>query len=833
MRGNRTHAGFKRGLLATTAFAIGASGTAYAAPDEEEGGVRIIVVEAQKRAQNVQDVPIAVTALGDEELQANRVAAVTDLTGLAPGLTVAESAGGQKIPFFVMRGANSAGLVPGSDKQISLYLDGVYLASTRGSIFDLPDVSRIEVLRGPQGTLFGRNATGGAVSVFTRDPTGEIGARFEGTVGNYGHYRIVGSLDLPQFGPFSGYVSYVRNYRRGDIRNVAPGQVWDRGASLTERNRKIKRSPEYFGTTDAHGIFAALKFESGDFTTVYKYDWNQDKGTTRGTALVDYNATIPLLGPFLDTLIRTQPNPVPLAPDARRPKAVSNAFVVPSDQENQGHSLTSTYQFTDNFSVKNIAAFRKAYIAGPSSIDGVSSLIITQESILPFAVLAAFSSVPGLGQADPETQAFVIGQFAEGLAPLVGSPFVAVAGMPEARSKQWSDEIQFNYESDFLTATAGGLWFMSKEWTNEHGFQNTYGFTPIFRGIVPIANLGITFNKAVSLAAYAQLEFHVTPQIDIVGGVRVTRDKKDGTFTFGRTLATLQTASFSYRKTKPTYLAGVNWKPNDDILVYAKFSTGYVSGGSVAGIPFDPETVTSWEGGVKAELFNRRLRANLAVFHASYKNVQQPSAPTTPETQELVDRVTGNPLLKEFIGVFVADLGDVKAKGFELDVAAVPVTGLNVGGSLSFTDSDYVFIDPLQIPSSGILPHLNNRARWRASLFGQYDTPPVGIGDAYVSIRGDAFWQDSYLLTPFADEPIYQPGGFAAPIRSTPSYWLFNGRISLRDLEIGGARAEIGLWGRNLTDEKAPNAGLNLGGILASANFIPARTYGVDVILEF
>jgi len=137
----------KWAMLATTALALGTSGAALAAENDDEG-VGVIIVTAQKREQNVQDVPIAVTALGGETLQANRITKVTDLTGLAPGLTVSESAGGQKIPFFIMRGANSAGLVPGSDKQVSLYLDGVYLGSTRGSIFDLPDVQRIEVLRG-------------------------------------------------------------------------------------------------------------------------------------------------------------------------------------------------------------------------------------------------------------------------------------------------------------------------------------------------------------------------------------------------------------------------------------------------------------------------------------------------------------------------------------------------------------------------------------------------------------------------------------------------------------------------------------------------------------
>jgi len=820
-------------LLGTTALALGTSGAAFAAEAENESeGVGIIIVEAQKRAQNVQDVPIAVTALGGEELQANRVVSVTDLTGLAPGLTVSESAGGAKIPFFIMRGANSAGLVPGSDKQVSLYLDGVYLAATRGSIFDLPDVSRIEVLRGPQGTLFGRNATAGAVSIYTRDPTGEAGGKVQGTVGNYGHYRLRVSIDFPQVGPFSGYVSYVRNYKRGDLRNLAAGQIWDRRASYEPRFAKVATSPKYLGTTDTNSVFAALKFESGDFTTVYKFDWNTDKGSARGTALIGYDANFPGLGPLLDTLIKTQPYPFPIAADGKRPKTVSNGFVIPIDQEAQGHSLTSTYEFSDQLSAKNIFAYRKSYQAGPSSIDGLASLTITQESIQPFAILAAFSANPTLAQADPATQAYVIGQYAAGLSAYIGSPYVAVGSASTSRSEQYSDEIQFNYESDFLTATVGGVWFVGKDWVNQSYLSNNIFFSPVYGGVVQNTNIGAFSNKAVSLAGYAQLEFHVTPQLDIVGGIRVTRDKKTGAFTFGPTPADLQTQLFRYKKTKPSYLINVNWKPTDDILVYGKFSTGFVSGGSVGGIPFEPETVKSWEGGVKAELFDRKLRANLAVYRASYKHVQGPSAPTSAEAAELVDRVTGNPLIKNYIGTFVADIGDVKATGFELEVTAAPVAGVTVGGSLSYTHTSYAYINPLQIPSNGILPLLNNRPEWKGSIFAQYDSQPIGGGDAYVSIRGDAFYQDSYLLTPNANNPEYS-AGFAAVTRATPSYWLINGRISVKDIDLGGVKTEVGVWGKNLTDERALGFGLNLSGILASGNFIPARTYGLDVIVAF
>jgi iron complex outermembrane receptor protein len=206
----------RTGLLACTALAstFFIAGTAHAAAPapaaDNGGGLEEIIVTAQKREQSVQDVPIAVTAVTQETLQANRIVSVNDLSSIAPGVTVRPSPGGVGIPAFTIRGQTSYGVVAGSDKQVSIYLDGVYLANPRGSIFDLPDVARIEVLRGPQGTLFGRNATAGAISVSTRDPSGEAQVKLEGSYGNYDAYRLRASVSTPEFGPFSAYLMFVR-----------------------------------------------------------------------------------------------------------------------------------------------------------------------------------------------------------------------------------------------------------------------------------------------------------------------------------------------------------------------------------------------------------------------------------------------------------------------------------------------------------------------------------------------------------------------------------------------------------------------------------------------
>jgi iron complex outermembrane receptor protein len=773
-------------LLAGTALAVTALPPAQAHAAEADDS-NVIVVTAQKREQDVQDVPIAVTALGGETLQANRVQTVADLGGLAPGVTVRTVAGGTALPGFTIRGASSISSVAGADKQISIYLDGVYLSASRGGIFDLPDLERIEVLRGPQGTLFGRNATAGAVSVITREPDGELGARVEGTIGNYGHYRIRASIDLPQMGPFSGYISYVHNYKRGDLKNVAAGQVWDRTASPDSVVAKRETSPKHLGTKDSDTIFAAVKFESGDFKTVYKFDWAKSKGSPEGTALVALNPNSGALGAFLNALITSQPFTVPIAANGKRPKSVANSFVIPASQKNYGHSLTSTYEVSDSLSIKNVFAYRKSLIYATSAIDGLSGLTLTAQAA-PFFGLPSF---------------------------LVGSQFLVVSTTQIYRSKQWSDELQINYDSDLATITAGALWFKSDDDTNTHGYQPALSFRPIIGGVIPLGNQTEPHNKATSIAAYAQIEFHVTPELDVVGGARITRDKKSGRFIIG-TAPNFTVRSFSYKDTRPNFLIGVNYKPNDDILVYGKFSTAFVSGGSVAGFDFDPEKAKSVEGGVKANLFDRKVQANLAVYWAQYKNFQAPQSAT------LLDEVPNE------IGSFIISAGTIKTKGFEFDLTAAPARGLTVGGSLGYSDTDISDVDPILLSASAGTYLLTYRPKWTGALWGQYNTDPL-FGEAFASFRLDASWQSKSLQ----DSNPARSIGWAPDFPYLDPYWVVNGRVSLRDVGIGGAKAEVGFWVKNLNNARASTFALNLFNTLATANFIPARTYGIDLILEY
>jgi len=788
------------GCTALTVCGLAAA-PALAQDAENTGGLEDIIVTAQKREQSLQDVPIAVTALGGDALQANRITNVVDLSGLAPGVSVRVSAGGSGLPIFAVRGQLSYGLAPGSDKQTSIYLDGVYISSPRGSIFDLPDVERIEVLRGPQGTLFGRNATAGAVSIYTRDPTGDPEVKASLTLGNQDHRRWRVSASTPEMGPFSAYFSYVHEQRDGDILNYNAGQVWNRVASKLPRLAKITKSPKYLGSRNSDTYFAALKFESGDFKSIYKYDRTDAAPTPEAVSLVGLRAAgSGPLAPFLNAIVSS--NGVQFASqDGDRPKGVWNGYSTQVDQMNQGHSLTSTYTASDNLTIKNILGYRNSFMWATVPIDGMSALPITQAASNAFG--GAFNAV-------------------------VGQPWVGIVSGAQSRSKQWNAEIQVNYDSDLVTATIGAMWFKSEDHTAEHWLRNTTSFATIPGGVIVQSGIGENFNRARSVAAFAQGEFHVTPELDVIVGGRITNDKKFGSFEYGATPATVGKVSFDYKDTQFNYLLGLNYKMSQDIMLYAKYSTAYVSGGDTAGIVFKPEKTKSAEAGIKAEWLDRKLRTNVTVWWADVKNLQSPSsANTVPSVFALLTQ--GNPAAP-FISTFVLDTGSRKSWGVEADFMAAPVEGLTIGGNVGYTHLKVYNVQPaLQTAYNGTYNGRSNIPKWTGSVYAQYETQPL-IGDAYLTFRTDAIYQGSTQTDSNPSASIFT---VVPDVFINESYWVVNGRVALRDVNLGGLKGDIGVWGRNLFDEQRFSYALNISNIFLAGNYIPARSYGVDLTVSF
>ena len=819
-------------LLCSTLASVGFMPMAALA-QAGNGQLADIVVTAQKREQNVQDVPIAVTALGPAALVTNRVTDVTDLSGLAPGVRIVTSAGGSQLPAFSVRGVTSYGVVPGSDKEVSIYLDGVYISSPRGSIFNMPDMAGIELLRGPQGTLFGRNATAGAVSMTTRDPNGKIGATAVFTAGNYDQFGAKFTFSTPQVGPFSAYVTYSHQYKRGDVKNLAAGTVWNRTASQSEAGI-IASSPAYLGTKRADSYFIAVKFQPTDnFKMVYKRDSDVEYNSPEATVPLTFNPLLALSPRAVGLFNFFTAHPEFFSPSGLRPEAASNGYSLTRPERVSGHSFTSTWDVNDNLSIKNITAWRKNFVSVASTYDGFAGYTLT----------AADS------------------QLIAGSGVLTGAQYGLAGLQPESHNNQFSSEFQANYHSKALTLTAGVLWFHGIDYSGSpKGMQNAVTF-PKFGGVIGLGQIGDSYNDAKSAAVYAQAEFHVTPKLDLVLGGRYTKDSKSGKFVAGldATSTTTLTVPFTFVKSKPSWLVGVNYKPTDDMLIYAKASTANVSGGSASGIPFAPEEAMSYEAGIKAEWFDRRLRTNLAIYTVTYKYLQLAQGKTNFIAQNnAIGATLGIPVvcpiagqvpdatcngLGNLISTFVSPIGGtndpapVTSRGVEFDFAGSVGHGFTVGGSLGYNKTRLTTVDPRILISNGTNAAYPNgeylagslQPNWTGGLYGQLETKPFANG-SHIVARIDGNWHGSILNSAAPDvKPAWEQ-----PYLHTGAAWIMNGRVALTDINIGGVNGEIAAWGKNLTQNRDITfGGADLSGVVNPANFQPARTLGVDVKIHY
>jgi iron complex outermembrane receptor protein len=327
-----------------------------------------------------------------------------------------------------------------------------------------------------------------------------------------------------------------------------------------------------------------------------------------------------------------------------------------------------------------------------------------------------------------------------------------------------------------------------------------------------------------SEALYAQPEFHLTKQIDLVLGIRETWDKKRGTDT-GFPGAPIPIV---YDKSKASFLAGVNYRPTDDILTYIKYSTGYVSGGFLANYAYKSETARSWEGGIKSDWLEHRLRANLAIYSVRYGDLQQvTSGSTFCKIQTSVPcsapQVTFN-------------LGNARATGFELELSAKPTEHITLDGGVGYTHFKVLelqsFLGTLT-PGQVDTWYPPYRPEWTANLAGEYDTGEI-VDGAHASFRLDANFRSKSYTCSCGSILTTVPNPFGIIAATTiPDEWNLNGRIALTNFRLpDGLRGTVALWGKNLTNNKNETFTAYLGPF-TGANYEWARTFGVDLTFEY
>ncbi|MGH6780636.1 MAG: TonB-dependent receptor [Sphingomonadaceae bacterium] len=301
------------------AAAEDAAPAAPAAATESGSGLGDIVVTARRVEENLQSVPVAVTGFNAEMLANLNIANFGDLGATVPNLDVQRQFGSASAPQFYLRGVSTGSLKFETDAGIGLYIDGVYLGRPAGTAFDLADIERVEVLRGPQGTLFGRNATGGAINFVTAAPSGELKIKAEGTVGNFDRYKGRVSVDLPALGPLAVRLSYLHDQNSGYVKNLTPGRTFTFAAPFG-----TIKSAKDFGreNTDAVAVAARLDFDA--LKIDYKFDYTDKVSTQLGQQLLGFDPTFVATAPFFYS-----PPSVVVGPSTKRQKAIALDFTTP------------------------------------------------------------------------------------------------------------------------------------------------------------------------------------------------------------------------------------------------------------------------------------------------------------------------------------------------------------------------------------------------------------------------------------------------------------------------------------------------------------------------
>ncbi|MDB5687675.1 MAG: TonB-dependent receptor [Rhizorhabdus sp.] len=738
---------------------------------EQQNSIQDIVVTARRVEEALQTTPVAVTALSARALERGQITTLADVQQAAPSLVIMRGTGSTSgFASVAIRGQGALAPIISNDPAVATYVDGVYFGRVAQGVTDLNDIERFEVLRGPQGTLFGRNTTGGALNIITKDPTDRLEGELNGKAGNFAYKEAGIVLNVPIATGLAARLVY--NFKEHDGYG---------------KNQTLGNSA---GDQKSHFVRGKLRYERDGFDVTLSGDYNKLSGSiAQLSQLSAINpAIVPATSPFF-----------PAATAALHTKA----------------NWYSTYSGgTSRIAPGSANAALLALM--PADVQALYGA-------LPFYDLKAygFGGVVNIEVGDFSVKSITAYRYTDTNAlndtDTTAAPILATFG--GLKAKAYSEEIQISGDiTDSLRFITGGYW--SRETGSE------YSRSQIFGGLLRNSIAGA---KNITKGLYAQVYYDVSPTLRAVGGFRYTWDTRDtalhnqqvlglpadypglsptgfncnnnniipgapGAAALAAACDQQQHKKFSY----PAWTAGIDWRPSDGVLLYAKTSAAAKAGGwntRAGALPaFKPEKVKDVEGGLKATWLDNRLRTNFALFH-SWKT----------DNQAIVNAVVPG------IGLtsFTQNNGDVRIWGGEFEGVAVPWRGMEISASLSLLDGKYkpgsfseiqiVNGVPITVDLSGLpIPQLPKRQ----INIGATQTFPTADGEwaihadyAYVSS------QHFNAVKPADQQPQATKDAFAIEnaYNLFPGYGLFNGRISYH---INSPNIEMSIFGRNLAGKK-------------------------------
>jgi iron complex outermembrane recepter protein len=743
---------FSWGICLLTGGSLLAPVTVWAQDSQSRAssGLDEIIVTAQKREQSLQDAPISIAVLVNEDLEKRGITTLSDfVSGAVPSLRITPINGRPSTLNITMRG-----VTPGDATQISrdptagVYIDGVYIGRAQGLGAEMFDLERIEVLRGPQGTLFGRNAVSGAISMVSKRPTGKPGLDLTAGVRNFGGRNLKAHVNFPQFAGFSIKLDGVWSERDGWVENSLPG-----ASDWYESERRGAR-------------VSVLWEPTGDINVLYSFDKSKDASVTgygQIGALLPGAPALPPLFSVESKRVREGRVGVPLEPSVGKV---------------MGHGLQASWDVSDNFSLRSISAYRKM---SQTQFDNGGGIL------QPFTPNGSFSRM----------------------------------SYADVHQNQYSQEIQFLGTFSQLEFIIGGFYY------RENADEIAYGpFTARFNSdgtnytLLPfiLGPGGLRFPDRASdvhtrsKAIFGQATYTPTildERLHLTAGLRWTHDHKWGELFQLRGANVSIPFDFESKRLDPSFVLAFDW--TDSINTYVKWGRAYRAGGansrSATYRAFEEEEVSTWEIGAKSELFDRRVRLNVAAFQTRYGNRQvdfpNPANPSNIETLNTDDATT--------------------IKGAEFDLTASLAKGLTVSGS-------YVFMD-WKAP-------VNRNPFTNAIQLGAVTYTPRHAASAAIDHEFEPF--DGITLATHLDavySSSFYTGGSTSP--KTGSYVMINGRVTLSDIELGndGVKLAVSLWGKNLTNTQWEVFQFNTAGPglanLTNTYWNEPRTYGIEARVTF
>ena len=705
-----------------------------AAPAEApaaEGSLGDIVVTAQKRASSVQNTPLAITAVGGADLRARQISSIENLAPQLPNVNFGKNVGFARI---AIRGVGLDTTVIGQEGRVAYHSDGIYVSRPTAAIATFFDVNRVEVVRGPQGTLYGRNATAGAINVITNDPEQTFGGYGKLTVGNYGLVQTDGAVTGGLGDTLSARIAFQTTDRGGYGRNLALGQDIDNEHSYAVRG-KIKFVP------------------SSTFNLVLSADYSREK---------DHAFVYHYLG-------AGSPGVVPL-----------------------GQLLGGTVPANPRDSNSDVPQYNFRRFYGFGAVANLN---------LGFATL---TSVTGYRHSYTDYRTDADGTSA------VTSTFHI-----EERAKQFSQELRLAGDISRLKYLIGGYYF------SEDIFGSN-SFLPLRRPAPPYGFAqGIDFrgnSTTRASAVFGQLDYELLDGLTVSAGARYSHEKKGIDHIGVQDLATpynpavplvyTQAQIASQTENSFTPRASIQYKITRDILLYATYAKGFKSGGfnnNAFTAPLKAEKITDYEGGIKAEFLDHKLRTNLAAFYYDYTNLQ----------------------LQQVVGVVAipVNAGRAVVKGIEAEIAVRPVPNLELTGNFSRLDSkikDFTTVDSARA-ALGVIDIEGNRLpqapRFTANLAAAY-TVDTSVGA--VTLRGEAAGTSRVYFSFFNRPDVSQAG-----------YWKYNAFLTYKSDRNG---LSASLFVRNIANKRTVSseqvsAGFSRFPILGA--FDPPRVFGGSLGYSF